>query len=309
MAQLLQSQSFISRTVWTELRLQLQLKQTQTQTCIKLRDHHHYHGSWKIYRKKRASGGTSSFNGCFVQCCTISSSSSSASISSAKAGVKLTGNYAEEDNNGRWKDREDQPLYLVSEYGWKVRRLEEDDQGEIRKVAQIQAEAFHQPMAFFDDFFFEFFKAEVLAGLMYKLRNSPPSRYACLVAESPTDTNSESQRKLVGVVDVTALRDEAVLQHLHGADEYLYVSGLAVSKSFRRRKIGSCLLKACEVVSVLLGFKYLVLRAYEDDFGARTLYSNAGYQVVSGDPPWLTSWIGRRRRVLMIKQCNFLNLI
>ncbi|XVE65386.1 hypothetical protein DITRI_Ditri07aG0176500 [Diplodiscus trichospermus] len=297
MAQLLQSQSFISRTAWTEPRLLLQ----QTHTCTK---------SWKvIHGKNRASGGTSSFNGCVVRCCT-SSSSSSASLSSAKAGVKLAGNYADGDNynNGRWKDTEEQPLYLASEYGWKVRRLEED-QDEIRKVAQIQAEAFHQPMTFFDDLFFQFFEAEVLAGLIYKLRNSPPSRYACLVAESPTDANAESQRKLVGVVDVTALRDKGVLQHLHGAEEYLYVSGLAVSKSFRRRKIGSCLLKACEMLSVLWGFKYLVLRAYEDDFGARTLYANAGYRVVSGDPPWLTSWIGRRRRVLMIKHCNFLDLI
>ncbi|XP_022736034.1 uncharacterized protein LOC111289335 [Durio zibethinus] len=301
MAHLLQSQSFISRSVWTEPRLQ-----HQAHTCVKLSDHPH--GSWKIYGKKRARG-TSSFNGCVVQCCTTSSSSpSSASMSSAKAGVKLAVNAVEDNNNSRWKDREDQPFYLASEYGWKVRRLEED-QYEIRKVAQIQAEAFHQPMAFFDDLFFQFFEAEVLSGLIYKLRNSPPSRYACLVAESSTDANSESQRKPVGVVDVTVLRDEAVLQHLHGAEEYLYVSGLAVSKSFRRRKIGSCLLKACEVLSVLWGFKYLVLRAYEDDFGARTLYTNAGYRVVSGDPPCLTSWIGRRRRVLMIKQCSFLNLI
>ncbi|XWS62251.1 hypothetical protein CRYUN_Cryun07bG0194300 [Craigia yunnanensis] len=239
MAHLLQSQSFISRSVWTEPRLQ-----QQTHTCIKLSDYHH--GSWKINGKKRESGA-SSFTGCVVQCCTPSSSGS---ISSAKAGVKPTGN-VEEDNNGRWKDREDQPLYLASECGWKVRRLEED-QDEMRKVAQIQAEVFHHPMAFFDDFFFQFFKAEVLAALIYKLRNSPPSR---------------------------------------------------------RRKIGSCLLKACELLSVFWGFKYLVLRAYEDDFGARTLYTNAGYRVVSGDPPWMTSWIGKRRRVLMIKQCNLLNLI
>ncbi|KAH1106640.1 hypothetical protein J1N35_010408 [Gossypium stocksii] len=291
MAHLLRHHSFTSTSVWTEARLH-----HQAYASIKLSNHRQ--GRWKIYGKRRASG-----NGCVVQCCTSSSSSAA-----AKAGVKLTGN-AEEDNNGRWEEKEEEePLYLASEYGWRVRRLEED-QPEIKKVAEIQAEAFHQPMAFFDDLFFQFFQAEVLTGLMYKLRNSPPNRYACLVAESPSDANSESKTKLVGVVDVTALRDEAVLQHLQGADEYLYVSGLAVSKRFRRRKIGSCLLKACEMLSVLWGFKYLVLRAYEDDLGARTLYANAGYRVVSGDPPWLTSWIGRRRRVLMIKQSNFLNLV
>ncbi|XVF52257.1 hypothetical protein PTKIN_Ptkin05aG0004600 [Pterospermum kingtungense] len=238
MAHLLQSQSFISRRAWTEPRLQHQ-HHHQAHTCIKLSDPHH-HGSSrrKIYGKKRASTGGTSFNGYVMQCCTSSSSSSAppptALIPSAKEGMNLTGNYADEDGNGRWEldTDEEQPLYLASEYGWRVRRLE-DNQVEIRKVAQIQAEAFHEPMALFDDFFFEFFKAEVLAGLIYKLRNSPSDRYACLVAESPTDAKSKTKQKLVGVVDVTALRDGAVLQHLDGADEYLYVSGLAVSKSFR----------------------------------------------------------------------------
>lgn len=101
---------------------------------------------------------------------------------------------------------------LVDEYGWKVRRLVEED-GEMRKVAQVQAQAFHVPMVLFNDLFFEFFqvfffflffsflfplfctmflyfhlsscfwnflswkiKAEVLSGLLYKLRNSAPDR-------------------------------------------------------------------------------------------------------------------------------------
>ncbi|GMJ12552.1 hypothetical protein HRI_004924400 [Hibiscus trionum] len=273
MAHFLRHPSFISTSVWKEPPL-----------------HYHTDAGLKLGTRGQK---TASGNGCVVHCSTSSS---------GKASVELTGK-AGEDNNGRWENKEEQqPLYLATENGWKVRRLEED-QIEFREVAQIQAEAFHQPMPLFDDFFFYFFKAEVLAGLMYKLRNSPPNRYACLVAESPSDA------KLVGVVDVTALRDDDVLRHLHGAEEYLYVSGLAVSKRFRRKKMGSCLLKACEMLSVLWGFKYLVLRAYEDDLGARTLYANAGYQVVSGDTPWTTSWIGRRRRVLMIKQCNFIDLI
>jgi ribosomal protein S18 acetylase RimI-like enzyme len=156
------------------------------------------------------------------------------------------------------------------------------------------------------------------------------NRYACLVAEPA------AERKLVGIVDVTALRDKDVLQHLEGADEYLYISGIAVSKSFRfshsipsgilssnncffmlwqqltisynnrRRKIGSVLLKACDVLSHLWGFECLALRAYEDDMGARKLYTNAGYKVVSSDPQWVT-WIGRKRRVLMIKRSNMID--
>lgn len=196
---------------------------------------------------------------------------------------------------------------VVREYGWQVRRMVEE-KSEMRKVAQIQAEAFHVPSLFFDDFFFHFFQAEVLSGLVYRLRHSPPDRYACLVAEpaKQDEASTKSQphddyQKLVGVADVTVLRDNDVLQHLEGAQEYLYVSGIAVSNNYRRQKVATVLLKACEVISVLWGYEYLVLRAYEDDKGARALYTNAGYTLVSRDPPWLT-WIWRKRRILMIKR-------
>ncbi|KAK9095869.1 hypothetical protein Sjap_021366 [Stephania japonica] len=193
---------------------------------------------------------------------------------------------------------------LVNEFGWRVRRLVEEEE-EMRKVAQVQAEAFHDPVVFFNDLFFQFFKAEVLSGLIYKLRNSPPNRYACLIAE-PTETADllhTLERRLVGVVDITVLRDESVLCHLEGAEEYLYVSGIAVSKEYRR-KVATALLKACDLLALLWGFDYLVLRAYEDDLAARTLYQNAGYRVVSGDPPWMTTWVGRKRRILMVKRSS-----
>ncbi|KAK4860421.1 hypothetical protein QYF36_023503 [Acer negundo] len=205
------------------------------------------------------------------------------------------------DNN---KENDESKLdCLVSEFGWEVRRLVVEDD-EMRRVAFLQAQAFHIPVFLFNDLFFDFFQAEVFSGLLYKIKNSPPDRYACLVAEPDTNSSRESQGKLVGVVDVTVQRDAPVLQHLQGAQEYLYISGLAVSKSFRRRKIASVLLKACDMLAILWGYEYLVLRAYEEDLGAQTLYSKAGYQVVSGDPPWLSSWIGRKRRVLFIKQSN-----
>jgi GNAT superfamily N-acetyltransferase len=68
----------------------------------------------------------------------------------------------------------------------------------------------------------------------------------------------------------------------------------------RRRKVGTALLKACEALAVQWRHRFMSLRAYEDDDGARGLYSKTGYRVVSRDPDWVT-WIGRRRRVLMMK--------
>ncbi|KAK7263807.1 hypothetical protein RJT34_31404 [Clitoria ternatea] len=194
--------------------------------------------------------------------------------------------------------------YLVCDHGWRVRRLIENDPDEISMAAHVQAQAFHVPVALFNDLFFQFFKAEVLAGLLYKLRNSPPNRYACLVAEA-AKSDEDSPKQLVGVIDVTVLRDQNVLQHLPAeAEEYLYISGIAVSKIFRRKKIATALLKACDTLSILWGFEFLALRAYEEDLGARKLYANAGYHVVSRDPPWTSNWIGKKCRVLMIKRTS-----
>ncbi|KAJ0969408.1 hypothetical protein J5N97_022285 [Dioscorea zingiberensis] len=189
--------------------------------------------------------------------------------------------------------------YLVREYGWGVRRMAQVEK-EMRSVAHVQAEAFHLPVVLFNNLFFEFFKAEVLAALIYKIRNSPPDRYACLVAESvdANDAERAAEMGLVGVVDVTVQRDEDVLKHLQGVEEYLYVSGIGVLKKFRRQRVATALLQACDKLAILWGFNSLALRVYEDDSAAQNLYANAGYKVVFVDPHWL-GLIGRKRRVLM----------
>jgi hypothetical protein len=47
--------------------------------------------------------------------------------------------------------------HFVNDFGWKVRRLVEKAD-EMRMVARVQAEAFHVPVALFNDFFFDFFQ-------------------------------------------------------------------------------------------------------------------------------------------------------
>lgn len=131
-----------------------------------------------------------------VQCCSTTSTSGS-----SNKHVELLGRVENDRaDGGKGSENGEQFEYLVSEFGWKARRLANEDD-EMRKVASIQAEAFHTPLLFFDDLFFEFFKvtlllplsfhcfyklrtkylhfflqAEVLSGLFYKLRNSPPNR-------------------------------------------------------------------------------------------------------------------------------------
>lgn len=55
--------------------------------------------------------------------------------------------------------------YLVSENGWQVRRMVEKEE-EMRMVAQVQAEAFHEPILLFNDIFFQFFQVNSILILI-----------------------------------------------------------------------------------------------------------------------------------------------
>ena len=99
-------------------------------------------GSWRSNEQKRFAAR--------IHCCSTTSATSSQSLSSAEE-------VAIDDRSKRVELKEQQFEYLVNEFGWRVRRLAED-QHEMKEVAQLQAEAFHTPTALFDDLFFEFFK-------------------------------------------------------------------------------------------------------------------------------------------------------
>ncbi|EMS66746.1 hypothetical protein TRIUR3_30433 [Triticum urartu] len=90
--------------------------------------------------------------------------------------------------------------YLAREAGWGVRRMGRIGE-EMRRVALVQAEAFHVPVALFNDFFFDFFKAPF--------------------------------EKIIGVVDCTVQDEGDILRNLQGVQEYFYVSGIAVLPSYR----------------------------------------------------------------------------
>lgn len=99
-------------------------------------------------KKTPPSPASSNKGGCVVRCCNAASTS----VSSAADKQLLF-----QDRRRSDADKE----FLVSEFGWKVRRLARNEH-EMREVAQIQAEAFHTPMALFDDLFFQFFKVFLL---------------------------------------------------------------------------------------------------------------------------------------------------
>ncbi|CAN0830808.1 hypothetical protein LINGRAHAP2_LOCUS1526 [Linum grandiflorum] len=137
-------------------------------TSLHIRRRHHLSTAARIHIKKRDA----------VSCCSSSSSSSSSSTTTTGS---TTPSVEEEANSLQvWEipslaGTEKQFENLTTQFGWRVRRLV-NNPTETKEVAQVQAEAFHTPVALFDFLFFEFFKAEVLSGLLYKLRNTTPDR-------------------------------------------------------------------------------------------------------------------------------------
>ncbi|MCD7467099.1 hypothetical protein HAX54_004311 [Datura stramonium] len=231
------------------------------------------------------------------QCCSTSSFPVSSTTTITRRRKAM-----EELKSQRDHHHQEEVEYFVNENGWKVRRMIATGL-EMTEVAALQAQAFYLPLRFSNYLPFPLFQAEKFSRLTNRLKNSAPDRYACLVAEASSETPEVAQ-DLVGVVDATVYGDKDVLQYLPGAKEYIYISEIAVLKKFRRQKVATALLKACEVLARSWGFEYLVLRAYEDDFGARQLYTNVGYKVVSADAPLKTKLVRQRIRVLMVKQVS-----
>lgn len=85
-----------------------------------------------------------------MKCC--SSSISEAPLQQAGEEVELKLHHLHKENFG---------FVVRDEYGWQVRRMG-DSEDEMKKVARVQAEAFHEPVLLFNDLFFEFFQVQFI---------------------------------------------------------------------------------------------------------------------------------------------------
>lgn len=102
-------------------------------------------GISKTSSEKRIQGGNDIHFACY---CVSNSTSSETAAEEEVDQLVLNENY--EARKGQFGN-------LWNEYGWQVRRMVEK-KDEMRKVAQVQAEAFYEPVFFFPDIFFDFFK-------------------------------------------------------------------------------------------------------------------------------------------------------
>lgn len=90
-----------------------------------------------------------------LQCCSTRSSEESSYFGDQRVKFEI------ENENGSENLKQKFEI-LACEYGWRIRRLIVNAD-EINMAAQVQAEAFHVPVALFNDLFFQFFKVLLLS--------------------------------------------------------------------------------------------------------------------------------------------------
>jgi len=170
---------------------------------------------------------------------------------------------------------------------------------ELREVSAIQAVAFHEanPIEAMNKMFLSFFQAEVYDALLKKATFSEANRFACLVAKS----REPDESAIIGVVELSIQAEPGVNKDL-GTTEYLYICCMAVSPEKRRQAVATDLLAAGEALAVEWGHDRVCLHVHTTNVSAQTCYERAGYKIMSTEPAWSTSMIGRPRRVLMTKE-------
>ena len=144
------------------------------------------------------------------------------------------------------------------------------------------------------------FRLGIYEDLRARLR-SGGSYYICLVAialpkaESPEGISNSA----VGAVEMS-LRSQSPLTT--SSSQYLYVSNLAVSPTYRRQGAATELLLACEDYAAKWGFSELYLHVLESNREARRLYLNTGYRLYRSEPTWMLGFFPQPKRLLLRKR-------
>lgn len=162
---------------------------------------------------------------------------------------------------------------------------------DIKGLTEVLIGSFHPPKQCFT-WLQPLFRLEIYEDLRTRFRAHSPY-YCCLVAMVSSGTSNDSQESVIGTVEIT------LGSRLHA--QSLYISNLAVSHSYRRQGVAKHLLQKCEQVALEWGHRSLTLHVLEDNYPAKRLYLNNGYQVQGTEWTW-QSWLCKTPRRLLLKK-------
>ncbi|MCV3213688.1 GNAT family N-acetyltransferase [Plectonema radiosum NIES-515] len=184
------------------------------------------------------------------------------------------------------------PVNAAANQAFKQFQIRAASPADLTNVAEIITESFHSPNGIWG-WAFPLLRLGIYEDLRHRLA-SPAPHHVCLVA---VDTTAPTDN-LVGIVELGVRFGDSWTQI---GKSFPYLSNLAVHPRYRRLGAASELLKACEKVALLWGFKDLYLHVLENNHQARQLYFNAGYQVHQVESYWNTFFLGRSRQIFLHK--------
>ena len=168
--------------------------------------------------------------------------------------------------------------------------------GDLTNLADLLADSFY-PQSGRVSWAYPLMRLGIYEDLRSRLRSTSPN-YICLVAIASVSTPAGCQEELVGTVEM-ALRHPLFWQHR--PNQYPYISNLAVRKSYRRQGVAQQLLLMCERTAIKWGFQDLYLHVLDNNYKARQLYLNRGYQLQQVESTWGSKLLKQPQRLFLHK--------
>lgn len=174
---------------------------------------------------------------------------------------------------------------------YEIRAMQQSD---LFEVSGILAESFPLSPEFLQ-WLIPIMRVGIQEDLRSRLRSASP-HYSCFVV-----VDRERSDYLVGTVEV-AVRNENPWSPK--ANQYVYLSNLAVRSEYRRQGIALKMLVKCDAVVRKWGFQSVYLHVLETNHSARQLYWKLGYRLQEAQSGFTSLLFGQPRRLFLKKQLN-----
>ncbi|AFZ14684.1 GCN5-related N-acetyltransferase [Crinalium epipsammum PCC 9333] len=171
---------------------------------------------------------------------------------------------------------------------------------DLDSIAEILADSFHSRTGIMQ-WLYPVLRLGIYEDLRTRLRSKSPNQIG-LVAVIPSLKDASGNEYVAGTIEM-AMRS-CFGRRSSGS---LYISNLAVSKTFRRQGVADKLLKACDLKALEWGFKEIELHVLDNNYPARQLYQKNGFQLQENEPDWILQFLNQPQKLLLRKSLANLN--
>jgi ribosomal protein S18 acetylase RimI-like enzyme len=165
---------------------------------------------------------------------------------------------------------------------------------DLDSIAEILADSFHSRTGIMQ-WIYPVLRLGIYEDLRTRLRSKSPNQIG-LVAVIPTLKDASGSECVAGTIEMGMRSCFA-----RRSPQSLYISNLAVSKTFRRQGVADKLLQACELKALEWGFKQLDLHVLDNNYPARQLYKKNGYKLQENEHDWISQFMNQPQKLLLRK--------